>query len=51
MGDPEPVAIVHRGDDLLKAPQRLGGSEPSARAEVVKQLTALDVLEDEVELG
>ena len=51
MGDAEAMAIIHCSDDLLEARQRLGRREPSARAEVVEQLSALDVLEDEVELG
>lgn len=51
MSNAEAVAVVHRGDDLLEAGQRLGLCELSARAEVVKEFPALDVLEDEVELG
>ena len=51
MGNAKPMAIIHRRNDLLKTRQCLRGREPSARAQIVKELAAVDVFEDEVELG
>lgn len=51
MGDPESMAIVHRRNDLLKTPQRLGRCESSPRTEVIEELPAFNVLEDEIEFG
>jgi hypothetical protein len=47
MTDVEPMAVVDPVDDLLEVPQRLGRGQTTARDEIVKQLPALDVLQDQ----
>ena len=50
MRDVEPVAVVNGRHDLLEVAERLGGGEPALVAEVLEELSAFDVFEDEEEL-
>lgn len=51
MTDGEMVAIIETADDLLKVLGGLVGFEASGRDEEFKELSALNVFEDEVAVG
>ena len=51
VGDVETVAVVDGGDDLLKVAEGFGGGQAALLTEVLEELPAFDVLEDEVKFG